>query len=100
MLLAFVHDPLRRSIGGSHPDGGKASLEPALGPGSPTHSLPFGIGQHVCGRPRQDIRNVPLAGATSTGHRPDQIDADRVHLEMTWNAHRPGKSEAREPLSK
>ena len=44
------------------PKRGEASFQPTLGAVSPTHILPLGIGQHVFGRPRQDVRNVPLAG--------------------------------------
>ena len=69
MLLAHVLDPLRRSISGPHANRGEASFQPALGPVSPTHILPLGIGQHVFGRRRQYIGNVPLAGTTSTGDR-------------------------------
>ena len=49
MLLTLVPDPLRWSVGDPHADGGKASFELAFRPGSPTHSLPLGIGQHVFG---------------------------------------------------
>ena len=52
MLLALVPDPLRRSIGYADADSGKAGFELAFRPGSPTHSLPLGIGQHVFGRYR------------------------------------------------
>jgi len=45
MLLAQILDPLRWSIGGPH-----------------AHR-----GEHVFGRPRQDIRNVPLARPTPAG---------------------------------
>jgi hypothetical protein len=62
VLLTHVLDPLRRSIGGPHAKRGEASFQPTLGAVSPTHILPLGIGQHVFGRPRQDVRNVPLAG--------------------------------------
>ena len=50
MLLALVPDPLRWSVGCAYADGGKAGFELAFRPGSPTHSLPLGSGQHVFGR--------------------------------------------------
>ena len=52
MLLTFVPDPLRRSVGRAHTDSGKAGFEPALRSGSPAHGLPLGIGQDVLGRHR------------------------------------------------
>src|SRR5947208_3290615 len=77
MLLAHILDPLRWPIGGPHANRGEASFQPALGAVSPAHILPLGIGQHVFGRPRQDIRNVPLARPAPAGNRPDQVYADR-----------------------
>ena len=50
MLLALVPDPLRWSVGYADTDSGKAGFELAFRPGSPAHSLPLGIGQHVFGR--------------------------------------------------
>src|SRR5437870_13802574 len=52
MLLALVPDPLRWSVGYADTDSGKAGFELAFRPGSPAHSLPLGIGQHVFGRYR------------------------------------------------
>ena len=52
MLLPLVPDPLRWSVGDSHADGSKTSLELSLGAGTPTDGVPFGIGQHVFGRYR------------------------------------------------
>src|SRR5512133_1830957 len=83
MLLSHVLDPLRRSISGPHANRGEASFQPALGPVSPTHILPLSIGQHVFGRRRQYIGNVPLAGTTSTGDRPDQFNLHRINLLVT-----------------
>ena len=99
MLLAFVLDPLWRSIGGPHANSGEASLQPTLGPGSPAHILPLGVGQHIFGRLRQDIRNVPLARPTARSNRPDQLDVDRVHLEVTRDTNGPGQPACREPLT-
>src|SRR5215471_20045708 len=100
MLLALILDPLRRSVGDPDANGGKTSFQSTLGPVSPAHILPLGIGEHVFGCPRQDVRNVPLAGTPSHSNRPDQLDADRVHLEVTGDAHGPGQPACREPLSK
>ncbi len=50
VLLTHVPDPLRRPVGSTHTDRGKAGFQPALGPVSPAHSLPLGISQHVFGR--------------------------------------------------
>src|ERR1700704_4757917 len=52
MLLTLVPDPLRWSVGGAYTDSGKAGFELPLRPGSPAHSSPLGIGQHVFGRLR------------------------------------------------
>ena len=50
VLLTHAPDPLRRSVGGTHPDRGKAGFQPALRAVSPAHNLPLGVGQHVFGR--------------------------------------------------
>ena len=50
MLLTLVPDSLWWSIGCADADSSKACLELAFRPSSPAHSLPLGIGQHVCGR--------------------------------------------------
>ena len=100
VLLALVLDPLGRSIGDPHPNGCKTGFQTALGPVSPTHILPLGVGELVFGCSREDVRNVPLAGTTPTGNRSDQLDADRVHLEVTRDTNGPGKPACREPLSK
>src|SRR6476619_914153 len=95
VLLAFVLDALRRSIGGPHTNSREASFQLSLGPVSPTQGLPLGIGEHVFGRHRQDIRNVPLAGTAPSRNWPDQLDGDRVHLEMTRDANSPGNATCR-----
>ncbi len=99
VLLAHVLDPLRWSIGGPHANSGEASFQPTLGPVSPTYILPLGIGQHVFGRPRQDIRNVPFAGTAPAGNRPDQFYPDRINLQVTGDPDGPGQAAAREPLT-
>src|SRR5258708_3396872 len=90
-LLAHVLDPLRWSIGGPHANSGEASFQPTLGAVSPTHILPLGIGQHIFGRPRQNIRNVPLAGTAPTGNRRDQFSPDRINLQVTRDTDGPGQ---------
>src|SRR3974390_2963620 len=99
VLLAHVLDPLRRSIGGPHANRGEAGFQPTLGPISPTHILPLGFGQHVFGRPRQYIGNVPLAGTTSTGDRPDQFNSHRINLLVTRDTDGPDQAACREPLT-
>jgi hypothetical protein len=42
MVLAFIPDPLRWSIGGTDADSGKAGFELAFRPASPAHRLPLG----------------------------------------------------------
>src|ERR1700682_5809155 len=96
VLLALVLDTLRRSICGPHANGGETSFQPTLGTVSPTHVSPLDVGQHVFGRPRQDIRNVPLARAPPIGNRPDQLYPDRIHLKVTRDANGPGNA-ASEP---
>jgi hypothetical protein len=49
VLLAFVLDALRWSIGSALPDRGEAGLEPFLRAGAPGDGLPLGTGQHVLG---------------------------------------------------
>ena len=98
VLLAFVLDPLRRSVCDPHPNCGETSFQPTLGPVSPTHILPFGVGQRVFGRARQDIRNVPLARAPPIGNRPDQLYPDRIHLKVTRDTNSPSNATCREPL--
>src|SRR5471032_3056156 len=99
MLLAHILDPLRWSIGGPYANRGEASFQPALGAVSPAHILPLGIGQHVFGRPRQDIRNVPLARPTPAGNRPDQLYPHRINLQVTGDTNGPGQAACREPLT-
>src|SRR5580704_9645740 len=91
MLLALVSDPLRWSVGDAHADRSETSLELSFGAGAPTDGAPFGMGQHVFRRYRQDIRDVPLSGATALGNRPDHLHIGRVHLEVPRNPDRPGQ---------
>jgi hypothetical protein len=44
--------------------------------------------------------NGPLAGTPAHRDRPDQLDADRVDLQVTRDANGPGQPACREPLSK
>src|SRR5262245_16117148 len=100
MLLAFVSDPLRWSVGGADADSGKAGFELALCAGSPAHGLPLGSGQHGFARHRQNTWHMPPSRATPFSNGPDELHADRVHLEVTRDADRPGKLASREPLAK
>ena len=88
VLLTHVLDPLRRSIGGPHAKRGEASFQPTLGVAN-SHSATW-HGQHVFGGPRQDVRNVPLAGTAPTGNRPDQFYPDWIHLKVTRDTNGPG----------
>ena len=100
MLLTFVSDPLRRSVGYADTDSSEAGFELALCPGSPAHTLLLGIGQHVFGRYRQNIWHMPRTWTAARSNRPDQPHADRIHLEVTRDADRLGKLASREPLAK
>src|SRR5476651_647444 len=93
MLLTFVPDPLRWSVGYPHTDGGETSLELSFRAGAPTDVLPCVVGGH-----RQNVRNVPLAGTATPSNRPDHLHIGRVHFEVTRNTDRPGKLASREPL--
>src|SRR6266536_2209874 len=99
MLLTLVPYPLRRSVGCVHADRGKAGFQPALGPGSPAHILPLGIGQHVFGRDRYNIWDGPPTRTAPSSNWPDELHTDRVHLEMTGDADGPGKIASCEPLA-
>ena len=70
MLLALVPDPLRWSVGCAYADGGKAGFELAFRPGSPTHSLPLGSGQHDSGRFKKNIWHIPPSRAAPFGNGP------------------------------
>jgi hypothetical protein len=48
----------------------------------------------------RNIWDMPPTRAASPGNGPDQLHADRVHLEVTRDADRPGKFASREPLAK
>src|SRR5262245_59604138 len=91
MLLTLVPDPLRWSVRDPHANSSKTSLELSFGAGAPTDGVPFGMGQHVFRRYRQNIRDVPLSGTTALGNRPDHLHIGRVHLEVSRNTDRPGQ---------
>src|SRR6266568_9052549 len=99
MLLAFVSDPLRRSIRNAHAQSGKAGLQLTFRAVPPGHSLPFGLVQHVFGGHRQVIRDRPLTRAATAGNRPDELHTHGVDLEVTGDADRPGEATRREPLA-
>src|SRR5436309_5034630 len=98
MLLTLVPDPLRRSVGRTHTDSSKTSFELSFRASTPSDVLPLGIGQHVFGRYRQNIRNRALTRTAALGSWPDQLHADTVHLEMARDANGPGQTPRREPL--
>src|SRR5262245_44413487 len=99
MLLALVLDPLQRSIGGAYAHPGEAGFELTFRGGTPGDVLPLGTGQHVLGRYRQNIRNRALTPAPAPGDWPDQLHADRVDLEVTGDAERPGQVATRQLLA-
>ena len=99
MLLALVPDPLRWSVCYAHTDSGETSLELSFRAGAPTDVLPCGVGQHVFGRHRKNVRNVSLARTAAPSNRPDHLHIGRVNLEMTRNTDRPGKFASCEPLA-
>src|SRR5260370_12853522 len=97
MLLAFVSDPLRRSIRNAHAQSGKAGLQFTFRAVPPGHSLPFGLGQHVFGGHRQVIRDRPLTWAATAGNRPDELHTHGVDLEVTGDADRPAEAPRLDP---
>src|SRR5215471_15327664 len=100
MLLTLIPYSLGRSIGGAHTDSSKSGFQPAFRPAAPTHSSPFGIGQHVFSRHRENIWHVPLTGPPPHfGTRPNELNVDGVHLEVTRDANRPGKLARRKTLT-
>ena len=99
MLVALVPDPLRRTIGDTHPDGREVSLKLPFGAGAPTDALPFGLGQHVFSRYRQSVWNVPLTGAATRSNRPNHLHIRGVDLEVTRNADGPGEFASCQPLA-
>src|SRR5438552_15395389 len=100
MLLALVPNPLRWSVGYADTDSGKAGFELAFRPGSPAHSLPLGIGQHVSGRSRKNIRDMPPSRAAPLGNGPEQLHADRVYPEVTTASGGPGQLASPQPWPK
>ena len=50
MLLTFIPYSLRRAVGGADTESSKTNFKPTFRPATPTHSFPFGAGQHLfCG---------------------------------------------------
>src|ERR1700719_628938 len=99
MLMALVSDPLWRSVGDPHADSSETSLELSFRAGSPTDGAPFGIGQHVFGRDRQNVWDVPLTGTAAPGNRPHHPHIGRIDLEVARNTDGPAKFASREPLT-
>src|SRR6476620_7864787 len=100
MLLPLVPYPLGRTVGSTHTDGGKPVFEPTLRTAAPTHSSPLRTGQHVFSCCRYTIRHVPFTWpASNFGNWPNELYPNRVHLEVTRDANRPGKLAGRQPLT-
>src|ERR1700719_1319534 len=99
MLMALVSDPLWRSVGDPHADSSETSLELSFRAGSPTDGAPFGIGQHVFGRDRQSVWDMPLTRTAAPGNRPDHPHIGRIDLEVARNTDGPAKFASREPLT-
>src|SRR5262249_10515305 len=97
MLLALVPDSLWWSVCYTHRDSGETSRELSFRAGAPTDVLPCGIGQHVFGRHRENVRNVPLTGTAAPRNRPDHLNTARVHFEVTRNTDRPDKFASSQP---
>src|SRR5262249_19337972 len=100
MLLTLVADPLWRAVGYPHANRSKTSPELSFRAGAPADSAPRGIGQHIFGRYRENVRNVPPTGTATLGNRPDHPHICRVHLEVPWDTDGPGKFASRKPLTK
>src|SRR5262249_39889944 len=99
MLLTLVPDPLRRSVGNPHADCSKTSLELSFRPAAPTDGAPSGIGQHVFGCHRQDVRNVPLPGTAASGNGPHHPTTAGLSLGVPRNPARQRTFARREPLA-
>src|SRR6516162_7666275 len=99
MLVTLVPDALRWSVGYPHADSSEAGLELSFRAGAPTDVLPLGVGQHVFGRLRKKVGNVPLAAAPALGNRPRELDPRRVHLEVPRNTDRPSQLASCQPLA-
>src|SRR3954452_1378652 len=98
MLLTLVPDPLRGAVGRTHTDSSKTSVELSFRATTPTDVPPLGIGQHVFGRYRQNVRNRAHTRTAAPGNGPDQLRPDGVRLEMTRDANGKGQTARREPL--
>ena len=58
MLHAFVADPLRRSVGDAHANGGEAGFQGALRSPAPIERPPLRLREHVFGLDGQDIGHM------------------------------------------
>src|SRR6516225_2994142 len=99
MLLTLVPDPLRWSVGDPHANGGKTRLQLSFRAGAPTDGVPFGLGQHLFGRYRESVWDVPLTRTTTLGNRPDHQHIGRIYLEVPRDTDRPGQFARCEPLA-
>src|SRR5262249_11149293 len=98
MLLNLFPGPLRGSVGPTHTGTNHTNSERSFRASTPSDVLPLGIGQHVFGWYRQNVRNRALTRTAALGNWPNQVHADRVHLEMARDANGPGQTARREPL--
>ena len=97
MLLTLVPDPLRRSVGDPHADGGKADLGLTFAGRQLTegHS-----DRRACLRPVSiDIRDMPLSRATPLGNGPYHLHAEGVDFEMPRDADSPYQLAGRKLLA-
>src|SRR5580658_9727961 len=99
MLLTLVPDPLRWSVRDPHANSSKTSLELSLGADAPTDGAPFGIGQHVFCRYRQNIWDVSLSGTTALGHRPNHLHIGRVDFKVARDTDCPSQLASCERLA-
>src|SRR5215467_4859256 len=99
MLLALVFDPLGWPIGCTHADSSETGLELSFRASTPSDALPFGAGQHVLGRHRQNIWNGVLTPTAASGDWEDELHADRVDLEVTRDADGPAQVATRQRLA-
>src|SRR6516164_9364809 len=93
MLLTFIPYPLRRAVGGADTESSKSRFQATFRPAAPTHGFPFGAGQHLFCRNRQDIWYVVLSWLPADfGNRPNELHINRIHLEVPRDADSPGQS--------
>src|SRR3954451_20017626 len=98
MLLTLVPDPLRGAVGRTHTDSSKTSVELSFRATTPTDVPPLGIGQHVFGRYRQNVRNRAHTRTAAPGAGPDQLRPAGIRLKTRRDANATGITARRAPL--